>query len=236
MMTYQPHWRADLHRFANDVLRSFAQRDDVHGVALGGSLARGLEWKYSDIELAILVDRRLEEFGHFAVRDGRGVEIFQFVAEELAAQIDKAQTDPLAVLDWPIQVYQCRVIDDPSGLLGRFKEVFDRQLFSREVIQAKLARSLEGFDRELAVAQADLAANKPLTALAQLRSAFNHLILAFYWRHEVLPRSQNRTEAMLRMHCRRLGETDFYELFLRVYGLELPARQARELLASCRAK
>ena len=232
----QLHWRTELHRFADDVLRSFAEREDVHGVALGGSLARGLEWKHSDVELAILVDRRLDEFGHFAVREGRGFEIFQFVEAELREQIDRAQTDPMAVLDWPIQMYQCRVIADPSGLLGRFKEAFDRQLFSAEVVSAKVARSLEGFDREAATAQADLAAGRPLTALAQLRAAFNHLILAFYWRHEILPRSQNRTEAMLRMHCRRLGEMDFYALFHEVYGFDLTAAQARGLLASCRAE
>jgi predicted nucleotidyltransferase len=232
----QLHWRTELHRFADDVLRSFAEREDVHGVALGGSLARGLEWKHSDVELAILVDRRLDEFGHFAVREGRGFEIFQFVEAELRGQIDRAQTDPTAVLDWPIQIYQCRVIADPSGLLGQFKEAFDRQLFSAEVISAKVARSLEGFDREFATAQADLAASKPLTALAQLRAAFNHLILAFYWRHEILPRSQNRTEALLRMHCRRLGKMDFYALFHDVYDLDLTAAQARGLLASCRAE
>jgi hypothetical protein len=232
----QLHWRTELHRFADDVLRSFVERGDVHGVALGGSLARGLEWKHSDIELAILVERRLDEFGHFAMWDSRGFEIFQFIEAELREQINGAQRDPTAVLDWPIQMYQCRVIADPSGLLSRFKEAFDRRLFSAEVVSAKVARSLEGFDREFATAQADLAASKPLTALAQLRAAFNHLILAFYWRHEILPRSQNRTEAMLRMHCRRLGKMDFYALFHEVYDLDLTAAQARGLLASCRAE
>src|SRR5512137_2468948 len=127
------HWRTELHRFADDVLRSFVERQDVAGVALGGSLARGLEWKHSDVELAILVERRLDEFGHFAVREGRGFEIFQFVETELREQIDRAQTAPTAVLDWPIQMYQCRVITDPSGLLGRFKEAIDQRLFSAEV-------------------------------------------------------------------------------------------------------
>jgi hypothetical protein len=232
----QMYWRTEVHRFADDVLRSFAKREDVRGVALGGSLARGLEWKHSDVELAILVDRRLDEFGHFAVRDGRGFEIFQFVEAELRGQIDRAQSDPLAVLDWPIQMYQCRVITDPSGLLGRFKETFDRRLFSAEVVSAKVARSLEAFDREFATAQADLEAGRPLTAMAQLRVAFNHLILAFYWRHEILPRSQNRTEAMLRMHCKRLGTMDFYALFHEVYDFDLTAAQARALLTSCRTE
>jgi len=232
----QLHWRTELHRFADDVLRSFAERDDVHGVALGGSLARGLEWKHSDVELAIVVDQRLDEFGHFAVREGRGFEIFQFVETELREQIERAQTDLTAVLDWPIQMVQCRVIADPSGLLGRFKEAFDRRLFSAEVVSAKVARSLEGFDREFATAQADLAAGKPLTALAQLRAAFNHLILAFYWRHQILPRSQNRTATLLRMHCRRLGALDFYGLYCDVYGFDLTSAQARRLLASCQSE
>lgn len=42
------HWRRELHAFADRVLRSFAERDDVRGVALGGSLARGLEWLHAD--------------------------------------------------------------------------------------------------------------------------------------------------------------------------------------------
>ncbi|MCL4504558.1 MAG: hypothetical protein M1140_00840, partial [Chloroflexi bacterium] len=50
------HWRRELHSLADRVLRSFAERDDVHGVALGGSLARGMEWKHSDVEMVILVD------------------------------------------------------------------------------------------------------------------------------------------------------------------------------------
>ncbi len=230
------HWRTELHRFAEGVLRSFADRADVRGVALGGSLARGLEWRHSDVEMAILVERRLEEFGHFAVHEGRGVEIFQFVADELGRQLDRARADPLAVLDWPIQMYQCRIAQDPSGLLGQFKLLFERSLFLPEVVQAKVQRALDAFDRESAVAQADLDARRPLTALAQLRSAFNHLILAFYWRHNILPRSQNRTATLLRMHCRRLGALDFYGLYCDVYGFDLTSVQARCLLAACRAE
>jgi len=186
--------------------------------------------------MAILVERRLEECGYFCVRDGRGVEVFQFIAEDLRGRIDKAQTDPLAVLDWPIQMYQCQVFDDPSGLLTQFKASFDRCLFHPEVVAAKAQRALAAFDNELAIAQADHDAGKPLTALAQLRSAFNHLILAFYWLHGILPRSQNRTESLLRENCRRLGELEFYRLFCDVYDFNLTAPQARRLLAACRTE
>jgi hypothetical protein len=226
------HWRREVHAFADRVLRSFAERDDVRGVALGGSLARGLEWLHSDVEMAILVDQRLD-MGYFAVREGRGVEVIQLVAGDLARQIDRACTDPLAVLDWPIQMYQCRVVHDPGGVLAQFKEAFDRSLFLPEVVRAKIQRSLDAFDREAAVAQADLDAGRPLTALAQLRSAFNQLILGFYWRHNILPRSQNRTASLLRKHCQRLGTMDFFELYSAVYGFDLSSAEARRLLASC---
>jgi hypothetical protein len=232
----QVSWRTDLHRFADDLLQSFAARADVRGVALGGSLARGMEWQHSDIEMAILVEQRLTDLGYFAVREGRGVEIIQLAADTLAQQIERARTDPLAVLDWPIQMYQCKVTHDPSGLLAQFKLTFDRTLFLPEVVQAKMQRALEAFDREAAVVQADLDAGRPLTALAQLRSAFNQLILAFYWRHNILPRSQNRTAALLRAHCRRLDAPDFYALYCDVYGFDLTAAQARRLLAACRAE
>ena len=45
---------------------------------------------------------------------------------------------------------------------------------------------------------------RPFTALASLRAATNHLILAFHWQHHELPRSQNRTESRLRELCERL--------------------------------
>jgi hypothetical protein len=231
-----PHWRRELHAWANGVLQSFVARPDVLGVALGGSLARGMEWKHSDIEMAIVVEERLSEFGYFNIYDGRGVEVFQFVAAEWRDRIAQAERDPLAVLDWPIQMYQCRIVADPLGLLTPFKQCFDSQLFHPAVVEAKTAHELAQFDREFAVAQADLAAGRPLTALAQLRAAFNNLILAFYWRHGILPRSQNRTESLLRRHCQSLGRMDFYELFHDVYGLDLPAGQARRLLADCRAE
>jgi predicted nucleotidyltransferase len=229
-------WRADLHRFAGDLLKSFAERADVRGVALGGSLARGQEWRRSDVEMAILVEQRLADLDYFAVRAGRGVEIIQLVADVLALQIEQARTDPLAVLDWPIQMYQCQVTHDPTGILTQFKLAFDQALFLPEVIHAKTQRALEAFDREATVAQADLDAGRPLTALAQLRAAFNQLILAFYWRHNILPRSQNRTASLLRAHCRRLDALDFYALYCDVYGFELTAAQARRLLAACRTK
>jgi hypothetical protein len=229
-----PHWRAELHAWADNVLQSFVLRDDVHGVALGGSLARGTEWKHSDIEMAILVEQRLPEFGYFNIFDGRGVEVFQFVEAEMRDWLAKAEQDPLAVVGWPIQMYKCRVVSDPTELLTRFKATFDALLFQPAVVQAKRDRELAAFDRELAVAQADLEGGKPLTALAQLRFAFNELILAFYWQHCILPRSQNRTGSRLRIHCRRLGRMDFYDLFIDVYDLHMSAPRARQLLAACR--
>jgi hypothetical protein len=234
--TSAPHWRSELHAWADGVLQSFVARDDVRGVALGGSLARGMEWKHSDIEMAVLVEQRLADLGYFNIYDGRGVEVFQFVEAELADWLAKAEQDPLTVANWPIQMYKCRIISDPTGLLTRFKTRFDAILFEPAVVAAKRDKELVAFDREFAVARADLDEGKPLTALAQLRFAFNELILAFYWLHGILPRSQNRTDSRLRTHCRRLNRMDFYELFVDVYDLHMPAGRARRLLAECRGE
>jgi hypothetical protein len=121
-------------------------------------------------------------------------------------------------------------------MLRAFKSAFDASLFTDVVVRSKASKDLERFDRELSAASAELAAGRPLSALATLRIGFNHLILAFHWSHRILPRSQNRTDSILREHCHRLGRHDFYALFRAVYALdERRDRSLSELIDACRA-
>jgi hypothetical protein len=222
----QPHWKRQLHLFAAGLCARLRQRPDVAGIAMGGSMARGAEWQHSDVEMAIVVRDRIANLGYFNVVDGRGVELFQFV---------QAQDDPNVVATWPIQMYQCRIIYDAAGIFGPFKEIFDATLFQPATVKAKRDCELARFDELFEQGRQELRDGFAVSALASLRLAFNSLILAYYWQHGILPRSQNRTEVLLRAHCKRLGHPAFYQLFRDVFGLEESTKRARTLIEACRA-
>jgi hypothetical protein len=70
-------WRDELRTWAQDCAGAFAERPGVLGVIMGGSLARGQEWRHSDLELGILVEVRDATLPYFNVMAGRGVEAIQ---------------------------------------------------------------------------------------------------------------------------------------------------------------
>lgn len=79
MTTIRKNWRGPLRAWALDYARRVEERPGVLGVVIGGSIARGQEWKHPDLELGVLVDQKLKDTGHFNTDSGRGVEIFQLV-------------------------------------------------------------------------------------------------------------------------------------------------------------
>jgi hypothetical protein len=92
-------WRNELRAWADQCAAEYQNKDGVLGVAIGGSLARGQEWRHSDL-------------------------------------VEKG--DLPFILKWPIQLWQCRIISDPTGNLFRFKLLLDALLFSPEVVKLKI--------------------------------------------------------------------------------------------------
>lgn len=213
-------WRIALHAFADEIAASFAGRPDVLGVAIGGSVGRGTEWEHSDVEIGLLVAEKLPDVPHFHVAGGRGFETLQIVAPKIAAQLDRIDAEPHVVAEWPLQLFECRIVHDPTGLLGRFKRAFDARLFTPTVQAEKVTREIRQVDKWLMKAHDDVAAGRPASAVARARQAMNHLLLAFYTSNGLLPRSQNRCESLLRDACARLGRPDVHATFVSVYGLE----------------
>ena len=214
-------WSTELERWAvgyADRLRSGSGRD---GVAIGGSIARAEQWPHSDLEIAILVDRRDPAITHFNVDSGRGVEIFQLERTQLEgdlARIDAGTLD--AVAAWPIQLWRCHITHDPTGLLLRFATEFDRHLFSHQVTELKTRAHRSKVTSLISDTEKRLANGQPRAALATLRNAMNECILLLHWDLGELPRSQNRTASRLLDLTERHGRQDFYQLFRDVYGLD----------------
>lgn len=213
-------WRTELRAWARNCAVDFQRRDGIVGTAVGGSLARGQEWRHSDLELGVLVEERDPSLPYFNIFQGRGVEAIQLVRRELEEQVSRVEQGDLTPLqNWPIQLWTCRVISDPTGLLGRFKKQFDAHLFSPEVIKNKIAGQQKKIDHLLGEARGLLAENKPVTALVRARLAMNEAILAVHWAHNTLPRSQNRTDSRLHLLCRRQNILPFYALYRDVFSL-----------------
>ncbi|MBE0699507.1 MAG: hypothetical protein IH586_21500, partial [Anaerolineaceae bacterium] len=197
-------WRSELRAWAQRCAAEFQNRAGVLGVVIGGSLARGQEWRHSDLELGILVEERDPNLPYFNIYEGRGVEAIQLVRRDLEEQVSLAEGGDLSpISSWPIQLWTCRVISDPTGVLGRFKKQFDPGLFDPTVIEKKLGGLRQQIDKALAEARDLLTQNKPLMALVRTRQAMNEAILAVHWAHGELPRSQNRTDSRLRLLCRK---------------------------------
>ncbi len=213
-------WRSELKDWARRYTESLRSRDGILGVVIGGSLARGQEWRHSDLETGVLLEQRDQGMPYFNIDSGRGVEIIQLVRSEVEEQVRLAECgDRSPLLNWPIQLWKCRVVYDPSGLLGRFKQQFDDGLFQREVIEKRIADLGGQIDKALGEARGFLSASRPAAALVRTRLAMNDAILALHWHFGELPRSQNRTESRLRLLCRKHSAMPFYELYREVFAL-----------------
>ena len=214
-------WKQELRSWAQQVAEEFRARAGVLGVAIGGSLARGQEWRHSDLELGVLVAERDQTLPYFNIRQGRGVEGIQLVSPKLSEQVSQVEQGDLAPLvTWPIQLWKCRITHDPTGLLARFKQQFDTHLLTSPVMAMKLNVLRQNIDQRLGIARETLAAGKPAAALAHVRWATNDAIQAAYWAHGELPRSQNRTDSRLHALCRRHAILPFYALYRELYGLD----------------
>ncbi|MCX6971157.1 MAG: hypothetical protein NTV93_13535 [Verrucomicrobia bacterium] len=213
-------WRNQLRTWADRYARDFIKKPGILGVVIGGSLARGQEWRHSDLELGILVEDKDTALPYFNVDHGRGVEVIQLVRPQLEEQISQAEAGDLSPVNvWPIQLWKCRIIHDPSGVLGRFKRQFDSGLFNKELAEKRLQGARLNIKNILAEARDHLAQNRPAAALDKSRWAMNDAILALHWACGELPRSQNRTDSRLRLLCKKHGHMSFHPLYREVFAL-----------------
>ena len=222
-------WRKELLDWSRQYAEALAQKPGILGVIIGGSLARGQEWRHSDMEIGVLVEERIQEMPYFNVDGGHGVEIIQIVRGDLEEQVCQVEGGDLKpILKWPIQLWKGRVISDPSGLLGRYKKQFDEGLFNQQVTGDKIAGLKTKIDQTLAEGRGLLAENKPAAALVKVRGAMNEAILAFHWSKGELPRSQNRTDSRLRLVSGRHNDPAFYALYREVFDLTDTGRVVRK--------
>jgi predicted nucleotidyltransferase len=214
-------WRRELRTLAGQVIADFQKKEGVLGVMIGGSLARGQEWRHSDLDLGILVEKRDPNQPEFNVISGRGVEAIQLVRGEIEEQVRLVETgdcDP--ILTWPFEFWRGRIVSDPTGLLAQFKQQLDTRLFALEVVEKRLAGLRAKIAQGLEEARGWLAQEKPAAALALTRQAMNDAILAYNWAHGELPRSQIRNDRRLRLLCGRFSQMPFYALYREVFGLD----------------
>lgn len=213
-------WRKELRTWANECASGFVNRNGILGVVMGGSLARGQEWRHSDLEIGVLVEEKDPQLSYFNIHAGRGVEIIQLGRRELEEQIGLVEAGDWSPLHkWPIQLWKGRIIHDPSGVMERFKRQFDGGLFRQEVVAERIADLQIRIGKALGEGRDLLAVDRPAAALVKTRSAMNDAILAFHWAHGELPRSQNRTDSRLRQLCRKHSAASFYNLYRDVFDL-----------------
>ena len=211
---------AAIERWALDYLHRLSDAGR-RGVLLGGSIARGQQWAHSDLEAGLLVDVRDPALSYFNVDSGRGVEVIQLVGPDLSKQLAEVEGGDVSVVStWPIQLYQARVISDPTGLLTRFVTQFDRHLFSPHVVRMKFAHHANKATQVLDRARALLAADRIRGALCEVRQAMNEAVLALHWSLGELPRSHNRVDSRLRDLTTRHGLPEFYALYREVFELD----------------
>jgi hypothetical protein len=123
---------------------------------------------------------------------------------------------------------------DETGLFGRFKRVFDRDLFAPEIVDLKKRGELDRAALWLARAEKALGRGRFKTAVALARVAMNSLLLAFYWHHAIQPRSQSRTVYMLKRACRQIGDMRLHDAFCDLYDLDIGVEAARAQLAAAK--
>jgi len=213
-------WRTELQNWANQYAKELAEKSGVLGVVIGGSLARGQEWRHSDLEVGILVEERDESLPYFNVNAGRGVEIIQLILPQIKEQIKQVEAgDITPVTNWPIQLWQCRIVHDPKGILEQFKRQFDTFLFTNEVLKKRIENLRFNINDRLSGANQLLAQGKPLASLVEVRHAMNYVILAFHWAFGELPRSQNRTDSRFQALCQKHSIMPPYILYRDVFAL-----------------
>jgi len=214
------NWRVQLQNWANQYAEELADKPGIFGVVIGGSIARGQEWRHSDLEVGVLVEGKDESIPYFNVNAGRGVEIIQLILPQIETQITQVEAGDLTpVAIWPIQLWKCQVVHDPQGILEQFKRQFDSRLFTNEVLEKRIENLRLDIRNRLTEANRRLAEDKPASALVEVRHAMNNVILAFHWANGELPRSQNRTDSRLLALCQRYSIMPVYTLYHDVFAL-----------------
>jgi kanamycin nucleotidyltransferase len=107
-------------RLAATIAAELHRREGRNLVAVGvyGSVARGKEREYSDIDLLVMVRRKRRTIHHF-FRDGILVTILQQTPEEARDEVTGSRPDlNVALGGWT----SMRPLYDPSGLLRRLRE------------------------------------------------------------------------------------------------------------------
>jgi predicted nucleotidyltransferase len=229
------HWKTKIYESAYKVANRFTNDPNVIGVALGGSIGRGMTWKHSDLELCIIVEKRTNEYQYFNFMDNLGVEIIQIQKELVEDFVTNFREPNAAILKFPIQIYKCRVIHDPTGILAKFKDLYDRYLFHKDITHSKKAEALAHADKKLVKAKEILSIGHHKTAVAHLRVGLNYLLLAYYWHHNILPRSQNRTIYMLKKNTKIIGHEKLYDAFINIFCLNKSYKMMRENLFRARS-
>jgi hypothetical protein len=230
------HWKAKLYNTAKNIASRFENDPRILGIAFGGSIGCGVAWKHSDLELCILVEEPIKEFQHFNVIDNMGVEIFQYEKPKLEQFLSVFKEPDESVLPFRIQIYGCKIVYDPTGLLGSFKATFDQSLFHEKVTRLKVSEALRHADVRLGRAKELLKLGRARTAAAHLRIGLNDLVLATYWQHRMLPRSQNRTEYFLKKNIAVFGHDHLYKAFIRTFCLDQPLTRMKEYLFQSRGE
>jgi len=214
------NWKVQLQDWANQYANQLMSESGILGVVIGGSIARGQEWHHSDLELGVLLEERNESIPYFNVNAGRGVEIIQLILPQIEAQINQVEAgDITPVAIWPIQLWKCRIVNDPEGVLEQFKRQFDSRLFTNEVLEKRIENLCLDITDRLAEANRLLAGGRPVSALVEVRHAMNNVILAFHWVNNELPRSQNRTDSRLLALCKRHSIMPVYTLYRDIFAL-----------------
>ena len=228
-------WRKELRDWAENCAARYLSRPGVLGIMIGGSLARGQEWRHSDLELGLLVKEQDADLSYFNIDSGRGVEAIQLVYSDLKAQVEQVEGgDYQPILKWPIQLWRGRILKDPDGLLSYFSSQFDSGLFQDEVLLQKISDQRSKIVKILREAHEMISVGRPAAALVRARTAMNELILAFHWSNRELPRSQNRTDSRLRLICRKYGAPEFYSLYRDVFGLDGSTKLIRSVWPAIR--
>ena len=125
------HWKSRIYKSAYSVAEKISQNPKVLAVAFGGSVAKGMVWKHSDLELCIIADGHISEYEYFNYIENLGVEIIQIEKSNILKFVKKFKTPDKDVLAFPIQIYKCKVVYDPQGILSPFKEIYDKALSTR---------------------------------------------------------------------------------------------------------
>lgn len=213
------HWKTKIYNTAFEIANQFSNKERIQGVAIGGSIGRGETWKHSDLELCILVEDYIDDFQYFNFIQEMGVEIIQLKKDDMVKFIETDHMEDSNILEIPIQIYKCKIVYDPSGLLHHFKRKYDVLLFHERIRKMKADEALLHAGNRLTQAKKLMMDGNYKTALAHLRIGLNDMLLGTYWANGILPRSQNRTIHLLKKNGAILGHNKLYYAFLQIYCL-----------------